>query len=262
MSTILSCIIEAMAETPVFVAQVFCFVKLKVVLDTVHIFVRSSLFVWLVLADPSHAIFAFSVAQVGSSISFLIGYYAYFWYYIGRMKVPKAKRDESNGKLLKDKANDTDESIPFNSIVEFLPGCLSNPVNFNIFSGRITWTQIKRFCVQLQGTIFNEELKTLVWSFFTQGLLKQLLTEGEKFVMSMSPILTFHQQATYDIVNNLGSLFARFVFRPIEENSYFYFTQTISRDVPLAKQKRVSMKMRFFVSSTTHIEIVHSASTG
>lgn len=93
---------------------------------------------------------------------------------------------------------------------------------------------------EFQGTIFNDDLQTLVLSFFKQGIMKQVLTEGERYVMSMSPILTFHQQATYDIVNNLGSLFARFVFRPIEENSYFYFTQTILRDVPLDKQKRVS----------------------
>lgn len=88
----------------------------------------------------------------------------------------------------------------------------------------------------MQGTIFNENLQSLVWSFTKQGWLKQVLTEGEKYVMSISPILTFHQQATYDIVNNLGSLAARFVFRPIEENSYFYFTQTLKRDIPLAQQ--------------------------
>lgn len=82
--------------------------------------------------------------------------------------------------------------------------------------------------------------------------MKQVLTEGERYVMSISPILTFHQQATYDIVNNLGSLFARFVFRPIEENSYFYFTQTILRDVPLAEQKRVSKKMIAFTHYTQY----------
>lgn len=87
-----------------------------------------------------------------------------------------------------------------------------------------------------QSTLFDENLQTLVWSFFKQGILKHMLTEGEKYVMSISPILTFPQQATYDIVNNLGSLAARFVFRPIEENSYFYFTQTLSRDGALAKQ--------------------------
>lgn len=56
--------------------------------------------------------------------------------------------------------------------------------------------------------------------------------------MSMSKILTYSEQATYDIVNNLGSMAARFVFRPIEENSYFYFTQTLSRDIPLKQQQR------------------------
>lgn len=89
-----------------------------------------------------------------------------------------------------------------------------------------------------KGTIFNENLQTLVLSFFKQGFLKQVLTEGEKYVMTISPIMTFSQQATYDIVNNLGSLAARFVFRPIEENSYFYFTQTLSRDIPLKQQPR------------------------
>ena len=76
-------------------------------------------------------------------------------------------------------------------------------------------------------------------SFIKQGLLKQILTEGEKYVMSMSPILSFSQQATYDVVNNLGSLAARFIFRPIEDSSYFYFTQTISRDIKLEKQNKV-----------------------
>lgn len=56
--------------------------------------------------------------------------------------------------------------------------------------------------------------------------------------MSMSKLLTYSEQATYDIVNNLGSMAARFVFRPIEENSYFYFTQTLSRDIPLKQQPR------------------------
>lgn len=99
----------------------------------------------------------------------------------------------------------------------------------------------------MQGTVFDENLQTLVWSFFKQGLLKQVLTEGEKYVMSISPILTFHQQATYDIVNNLGSLAARFIFRPIEENSYFYFTQTLVRETPLEQQSRDKVEQAFSV---------------
>lgn len=91
----------------------------------------------------------------------------------------------------------------------------------------------------LQGRIFNSRLQILTLSFLKQGVMKQILTEGEKYIMSISPVLTFKEQATYDVVNNFGSLAARFIFRPIEDSSYFYFTQTISRDLPLKEQDKV-----------------------
>ena len=69
-----------------------------------------------------------------------------------------------------------------------------------------------------------------------------MLTEGERYVMSMSPVLSFSQQATYDIVNNMGSLAARFIFRPIEDSSFFYFTQTIAREVDLKDQDKEKVK--------------------
>lgn len=97
-----------------------------------------------------------------------------------------------------------------------------------------------------KGKFFNSELQILTLSFVKQGVLKQILTEGEKYVMSVSPVLNFSEQATYDVVNNLGSLAARFIFRPIEESSYFFFTQTIARDVDLYKQKRVRLYIKMF----------------
>ena len=69
-----------------------------------------------------------------------------------------------------------------------------------------------------------------------------MLTEGERYVMSVSPVLSFSQQATYDVVNNMGSLAARFIFRPIEDSSFFYFTQTIARDIELKDQKEDKIK--------------------
>ncbi|BFG00726.1 protein RFT1 homolog [Drosophila madeirensis] len=106
------------------------------------------------------------------------------------------------------------EDFPFTRLSEFLPGVMYDPI----------------------GKFFNRELQTLTLSFVKQGVLKQILTEGEKYVMSVSPVLSFGEQATYDVVNNLGSMAARFIFRPIEDSSYFYFTQSISRDTRLAKQ--------------------------
>lgn len=48
-------------------------------------------------------------------------------------------------------------------------------------------------------------------------------------------------KGTYEIVNNLGSLAARFIFRPIEESGYFYFTQMVKRDKPISDQNPVSI---------------------
>lgn len=60
--------------------------------------------------------------------------------------------------------------------------------------------------------------------FFKQSILKQLLTEGEKYVLSISPA-SMYDQGLYEIVNNLGSLFARFLFQPLEEGFYLYVKQ-------------------------------------
>lgn len=140
MCIVLSGIIELLAEVPVFVAQVFCFVKLRVVLDTLNILVRSVIFIILVIHDPKQAIFAFSIAQVGSTVAFVIGYYIYYIYYTGNVKKSKGalKRDADNSDD-NSFSNDSDDKtsnqrsepedfIPFNSIKQMLPGYLHNPV--------------------------------------------------------------------------------------------------------------------------------------
>lgn len=130
-----SSVIELLAEVPVFVAQVFCFVKLRVALDTLNIFVRSVIFISLVIHDPKKAIFAFSIAQVGSTVTFVIGYYIYFMKYTANAKESKGslKRSADNNDETKSNENDTikneqDDSIPFDSIKQMLPGYLHNPV--------------------------------------------------------------------------------------------------------------------------------------
>lgn len=135
---VVSGIVELLAETQVFVAQVFCFVKLRVLLDTLHIFVRSTLFIVLVLRDPNQAIFAFSIAQVGSTATFALGYYLYFIYYIDQSEKLKGKKkrdaDHSNGVPTADeKKSETDESIPFSSIKQMLPLYLTNTVITKVY---------------------------------------------------------------------------------------------------------------------------------
>lgn len=60
--------------------------------------------------------------------------------------------------------------------------------------------------------------------------------------MTFLNVLSFGDQGVYDIVNNLGSMVARFVFLPIEESFYIFFAKVLERgrDVKSQKQVRVS----------------------
>ncbi|KAM4021864.1 man(5)GlcNAc(2)-PP-dolichol translocation protein RFT1 [Anomaloglossus baeobatrachus] len=78
----------------------------------------------------------------------------------------------------------------------------------------------------------------LAWSFFKQSFLKQILTEGERYVMTFLNVLSFGDQGVYDIVNNLGSLVARFIFLPIEESFYVYFSKVLERGKSIRNQKK------------------------
>ncbi|XP_058516467.1 LOW QUALITY PROTEIN: protein RFT1 homolog [Ochotona princeps] len=78
----------------------------------------------------------------------------------------------------------------------------------------------------------------LTWSFFKQSFLKQILTEGERYVMTFLNVLNFGDQDVYDIVNNLGSLVARLIFQPIEESFYIFFAKMLEREKDAARQKQ------------------------
>ena len=86
-------------------------------------------------------------------------------------------------------------------------------------------------------------LAHLTWSFFKQSFLKKILTEGERYIMTLFRVLTFSQQGIYDVINNLGSLVARCVFMPIEESYYTFFAHTLVRGNSVKQQAEQSAKM-------------------
>lgn len=128
-----SCVIEMTAEAPIFVAQVFCFVKLKVILDTMHIFVRSLIFIGLVCINKNIAIYAFGIAQFSSALTIIFGNYLFFYFYIKKLKKYQQDRKKVDDKLvLREKYGTYYENMddfPFNGIVEMVPGVLSNSVS-------------------------------------------------------------------------------------------------------------------------------------
>lgn len=90
------------------------------------------------------------------------------------------------------------------------------------------------------------EIIKLTWSFFKQTIFKQVLTEGERYIMTLFNVLTFAEQGIYDVVSNLGSLAARFVFLPIEESGYLLFCNLLERDVPASKQRNSELSLSIF----------------
>ncbi|XP_068202157.1 man(5)GlcNAc(2)-PP-dolichol translocation protein RFT1 isoform X2 [Palaemon carinicauda] len=104
----------------------------------------------------------------------------------------------------------------------------------------------------------DHELGLLSWSFFKQGWLKEALTEGEHYIMNFFPLISLNQQGVYQVVNNLGSLAARLVFRSIEAAAYKYFAQMLYRGKPIKDQdqSRVAEVSRFFLSLLSNLILV------
>nr|CAG4647834.1 EOG090X04LH [Moina brachiata] len=205
-----SCVIESFVEPVYIFSQAFLYIRWRLFVDLVMMFIRVGILVGTVIYFPECTIRTTAYGQLVVSTVLVVFYWAFFHFEF-KKKAEIVKNRELH-------RNDPLALLPFSSLREFLPR--------NFFSP--------------QG--FDGQLANLTWAFFKQGLLKQLLTEGERYVMTVFSVLTFAEQGVYDIVNNLGSMAARFIFLPIEESSYFYFAQKLSRNKPLKEHTSSDIK--------------------
>lgn len=196
--------IELLSEQLWVVAQAFVFLRLKVVIEGIANFARCVITLGLVVFVPDLGIIAFCIAQTAFSVLVMVLYYVYFIYYI--KTTPRYQNKEES-------------DFPFRSLRDFFPRTLS------------------------RKSFFSRALAHLTWSFFKQSFLKKILTEGERYIMTLFKVLTFSQQGIYDVINNLGSLVARCVFMPIEESYYTFFAYTLERGSSAEKQTPQSAKM-------------------
>ncbi|KAL0276852.1 UNVERIFIED_CONTAM: hypothetical protein PYX00_004329 [Menopon gallinae] len=238
----ISCVIKMISEPLCLVATVYLFNKLQVVISSISILVRTLIFAFWIIYKPDQAVIAFSAAQVVANILHSAGFYVYFYYYIKEnnkvkklsniyenyskdslSEASKAQNDTANPvarpKLIRRQSSIVPfDEFPFSSLKEFLPSIVLNQAWVHPNSAQLTW------------------------SFLKQGVLKQVLTEGERYVMTLFSIMSFNEQGIYDVVNNLGSLAARFLFRPVEDSLYLYFSQSIKRDTDVNDQNQNRMK--------------------
>lgn len=196
--------IELLSEQLWVVAQVFVFLRLKVVIEGIANFARCVITLGLVVFVPDLGIIAFCIAQMAFSVLAMVLYYVYFIYYIN-----------SNPKERDTAAND----FPLKSVRDFFPKTVTGKSFVSLGMAHLTW------------------------SFFKQSFLKKILTEGERYIMTLFKVLTFSQQGIYDVINNLGSLVARCVFMPIEESYYTFFAHTLERGSSADQQAQKSAKM-------------------
>ncbi|KAI1294772.1 Protein RFT1 -like protein [Halotydeus destructor] len=186
-----SVIVEMLAEPLNNYGQLNGYVKLRVTAEAIALFLRCSLMAICVRHNSRHSLYVFGLAQLASSISYVIFYWAYF------------SLKGFHGERIK-------------SIKEMLPDLRAKPL--------------------LDGS-----LVMLSSSFLKQTIVKQLLTEGEKFVMTFFNPLSFSEQGIYDLVNNLGALAARFILQPVEESAYLVFSQFLDREKKPRDQSAESM---------------------
>ena len=93
---------------------------------------------------------------------------------------------------------------------------------------------IKPTAPYVDHALFNET-KTFFW----QGILMKILTEGEKYAMTIFNLVSYKDQGIYDLVNNLGSLLPRLIFSTLEDSAYSYFQQTLSRTTTTTHDQHV-----------------------
>jgi len=192
---------QMLAEPPWVAGQVLMFVRLRVVMDTVWVMTRVIVLCLAVTYMPDKVVVVWAWGHALAGLLYVLGYY--FAFYI----IIKINRDHS------DYNKAVNYHFPFTSVLELLP---SWPGQFSV----------------------NQEQWTVATSFLGQGVVKQLLTEGERYVMTIFSLLTLSEQGIFDVISNLGSLAARFIFRPVEESAYFFFSQLWKRSVPVEQQDK------------------------
>ncbi|KAI8460866.1 Rft protein-domain-containing protein [Phakopsora pachyrhizi] len=160
--------------------------------------------------DDQFSLLAFSLGQLGFSLTLLIG----LWFNV---------LEQSN------RNNNKADNRRFDLV----------PQNLNVDG--------QNSLIKLENWLDYTELK-LCFALFRQSILKQFLTEGDKmFIAKFCPIAN---QGGYALAMNYGSLVARIVFHPIEETSRLFFSKNLSnpslilssKEPELAKNKDIMIK--------------------
>ncbi|XP_033746742.1 protein RFT1 homolog isoform X2 [Pecten maximus] len=84
----------------------------------------------------------------------------------------------------------------------------------------------------------DKDMVSLTGSFFKQSLLKQFLTEGEKYVMTLFNVFSFGDQGFYGVIDNTGQF-----FKELDDSYQYFFYLIIDRRWTVNKQCQASVDL-------------------
>ena len=174
------------------------YIKIRVVAEGLLLLTRCLIMmtgVYVYQDRQKYVLYIFSGAQLTASFVYMVYYWVYFCFML-RYKNP-------------------DPTVVSN-LADFMPS-LEATDDYKKNDGDIQETS---------SNIDMDQFEIAI-SFVKQTVVKQLLTEGEKFIMSFFDLIEFADQGIFDMVNNLASMAARFIFAPIEESTYLMFTKIV-----------------------------------
>ncbi|KAG8894470.1 Oligosaccharide translocation protein rft1, partial [Tulasnella sp. 417] len=126
---------------------------------------------------------------------------------------------------------------------------LAYPTHLKLWPSKIT----EKVHGNVREYRFEPKLLRLSIAMTSQSFIKHILTEGDKFAVSM--ISTLEDQGAYAIASNYGSLAARIVFQPIEESSRVFFSKALASE-DTQKDKQVSKKKSAITSAHTALSLL------
>lgn len=218
----LSAILEMVSEPCYIYSQTMAYVGLNPSVEALSIFIKCSLTAFVTFVDPPMILtciatchFVASAAAVGASFWFLV--------YKRQTNIAMLMPQFSIKPHQLSRINDTSKLAKFNR----QKSVDRNRPNKN--KGQLGEEE-KGF-----SALFDMSSFWLSCSFMGQTVLKQILTEGERYIMTIFDLISLPDQGIYDVVSNLGGLVVRLIFRPIEDSGFAYFSQLVKRNEILDK---------------------------
>lgn len=130
-------------------------------------------------------------------------------------------------------------------------------ISYFVFVIRIPFGNfIPTYFKSSSSNYFSPILVQTSYSFLKNTALKQFLTEGERYLMTMFSVVDFAEQGVFDVINNLGSLPARLVFQQIEESGYLLFSSLINRDIPPKEQRKRIIQSLYICSNLVKLMLL------